>query len=245
MIRLCTDAATLNAVPADTVPGLKLRGLLAAYGTGWDFLPFWQDEQGGAGGRLSGTAVACPTPDTREEWACFLAMQPDVRQVETDPDTAACLIPLGFKAIYRPVLALPALEAAPLTDAPPLSALYPLLTEVFGKNALPPFDVWYTDISHRLRHGCGRAAGVLRDSRLCSCALVTAECEDAGLISGVATHPDYRGQGLAKTTVAALANALRAEGKRACICPKNEAADRLYRRWGAVETGTLAILTRE
>lgn len=244
MIRLAS-ATEVSTVPVDTIAAVKLHGLLAAYGTGWDFLPFWRDDNGGAGARLSGCAVVCPGATAREEWAYFLAMQPEVHQVETDPATAAYLEPLGFHTTYRPVLELPRLETTEHADTPPLGALYPLLCAVFGEETLPPFDVWYADMSHRLRHDCGRAAGVIREGHTVSCSLVTAECAVAGLVSGVATHPAYRGQGLARLCVASLANALIDAGKHAYICPKNEAADRLYRHWGAVETGTLALLTRQ
>lgn len=243
MIRAATKTQ-IQSLSATTLLGLKLRGLYEAYGFGRDFLPFWTDDAGGAGALLSGCAVAMPAAAQREEWACFLTMQPQVRQVETDEVTATLLVAQGFSCETRPVLQLPPQHAEDASLTPSLRELYSLLCEVFGEESLPPFDMWYTDMSHRLRHGCGRASAVCEEGQPISCALVTAECASAGLISGVATRADSRGRGYARRCVGALADALAADGKQAYICPKNAAADALYRRWGAVQTDTFCILKR-
>ena len=242
MIRL-TD--TLPPLSPAALPGLRLLGLYAAYGPGRDFLPFWRDDRGGAGARLGDTAVCIPGDGRQEEWAAFLAMQPEVRQAVTDLDAAAALREAGFAETVRPLLRLPAgLTPDGETGTPSLRDIYPLLTAVFGAEALPPFASWYTDMSHRLRHGCGRAVCVTEEEKPVSCALVTAECAAAGLIGGVATLPAFRGRGFARRTIAALTQALSADGKAAYICPKNEKADALYRRFGAVEVSRYAFLTR-
>jgi predicted GNAT family N-acyltransferase len=136
----------------------------------------------------------------------------------------------------RPVLTLPPSEGAEI--APPLDKVYALEKAVFG-DTMPPLDEWYTDMSHRLRHGCGKAVGIYEDNTLASAALVTLTTDAVGIIGGVATLPQSRGKGYARRTVFALACALQKEGKRALIIPKNAHADTLYRRWGATQTDTL------
>lgn len=242
---MITLTDTLPPLPADTLPGLRLRGLYAAYGGGRDFLPIWRDDAGGAGARLGDTAVCLPADGRQEEWAAFLAMQPEVRRAVTPADMADAGEAAGFAVQLRPFLRLPAdFTPEQPAETPSLRELYPLLSAVFGASALPLFDLWYTDMSHRLRHGCGRAVCVTEAGRPVCCALVTAECDAAGLISGVATLPKARGRGYARRAVAALTKALYDSGKTAYICPKNDAADALYRRFGAVEAGAAAFWAR-
>lgn len=53
--------------------------------------------------------------------------------------------------------------------------VYPLLCACFG-DTLPPFESWYADVSHRLRHGHCRLVGVRAGETLAACAMTTAEC---------------------------------------------------------------------
>ena len=125
----------------------------------------------------------------------------------------------------------------PIT-APPLDKVYALEKAVFGA-AMPPFAEWYADMSHRLRHGCGKAVGIYEGDALASAALVTLTTPQVGIIGGVATLPQSRGKGYARMLVSALAGDLQRAGKQALIIPKTPTADALYHRWGAVETDTL------
>ena len=175
-----------------------------------------------------------------DEWACFIQMLPQAAQVETDATLAAALAP-AYDFTPRPVLQLPKSTGDAVT--PQLSEVYALEQAVFGA-AMPPFADWYTDMSHRLRHGCGKAVGIYEGDTLVSTALVTLATDKVGIIGGVATLPQSRGKGYAHTLVSALAGDLQRAGKQALIVPKTSAADTLYRRWGAVETDTLFCGTR-
>lgn len=72
---------------------------------------------------------------------------------------------------------------APLSPEMPDSVLvsptprevYPLLCACFG-DTLPPFESWYADVSHRLRHGHCRLVGIRAGETLAACAMTTAEC---------------------------------------------------------------------
>lgn len=63
------------------------------------------------------------------------------------------------------------------------------------------FAPWYADVSHRIRHGCARAYLMRVNDEPVSACLVSAESSRAGLISGVATNPDFRKKGYASAVV--------------------------------------------
>lgn len=244
MIRQLTGTQWLDSPPR-TEAELKIAGWLAAYGAGRPFVRFWQTQHGGRIACMGGTALACLPPEDREEGACFLLMQPDLRQVRCDPEFSRVL------GAHRPgereegvVMRLD--TAAP--DMPPFSTpapreVYPLLREVFGRDTLPPFEDWYVDVSHRLRHGLCRMAGVYEGEELAAVAMTTAEYHPAALIGGVATRPASRGRGYARRCVMTLAAALQKEDKAVWLSPKNAYAGELYARWGFVPAGRWATIT--
>jgi GNAT superfamily N-acetyltransferase len=200
--------------------------------------------EGGSVFSLSeGVATLHPGEDV-EEAALFLEMSPEVHTVRTDGATA-CLLAArwGTKAKLGTVMRAESvlLPTGGAEDCPP-APLYPLLQSVFGES-IPPFDVWYADVHHRLRRGAFHATAAKAGETVVSCAMTVAEVDKAVLIGGVATHPDHRGQGLASACVTVLAHHM---GEKAVwICPKNEAAERLYRRLGFAPSGEFGIVEKK
>ncbi len=239
MIR-AADAAALARFAPSSESLLRILSAARAYGTEQDFCRFCVGEDS-ALSLMDGAATAHFGADG-EDLELFLAMSPDVRTVRTGAEDARRLaVRFGGRVQTGEVVradspVLPEGEAATADPA----AIWPVLQAVFG-DTLPSFDAWYADAHHRWRHGLLHTAAVMRDGRVVSCALTTAECEDAALLGGVATLPDYRGQGLASAVVTALAAARQAAGQRVWISPKNADAARLYRRLGFTVCGEWGI----
>ncbi len=160
-------------------------------------------------------------------------------------------------------------EAADSLVTPQPRELYPLLRACFG-DALPPFESWYVDVSHRFRHGWCRTAGIRTGGALAACAMTTAECGPepaaaenfpgnrgtsceginpynggAALLGAVATQPEYRGRGYASRCLSALTAALQAEGRHVLLSPKNEYAQALYERLGFMVCGEWGEIHRK
>lgn len=240
MIRLLTAGDSLPPLPAQEA-AVKLAGWWTAYGPDRSFVRFWTTEQGGLLGCMGDVALAAVPPADHEEAALFLCMQPDLRLVRSDPAFMGALsAQRGGQTETGMVMRLegeiPSVEPA---EAPSLRQAYALLRQVFG-DTMPPFDTWYVDMSHRLRHGCGQMAGITVGDTLAAVAMTTAESPAAGLIGGVATHPDHRGQGYAHRCVMTLASSLRRQGKEVWLSPKNDYAQALYTRWGFIPAGEWA-----
>ena len=67
----------------------------------------------------------------------------------------------------------------------------------------PPFEPFYLDMSHRIRHGAVAAAGAYRNGRLCACAAAALSPRRLLLFSGAAL-PQERGSGLFTAVLAGL-----------------------------------------
>lgn len=70
------------------------------------------------------------------------------------------------------------------------------------------FADWYTDASHKLRHGLIHGRSLYADGRCVSVALTSGETEKIAVISSVATREAYRGRGFASQVVRSLASSL-------------------------------------
>jgi predicted GNAT family acetyltransferase len=81
-----------------------------------------------------------------------------------------------------------------------------------------------------------------RPARIASCALLSPEGSDAGLIGGVYTMPAARNKGYAAACVSALAEDLRREGKLPVLFYENPAAGSLYRKLGFEECGRWGVI---
>ncbi|MNN97268.1 FR47-like protein [compost metagenome] len=62
------------------------------------------------------------------------------------------------------------------------------------------------------------------------------------MLVAVATHPDYRGQGLATRVVAKLCTDLLAEGKSLCLFYNNPQAGLIYKKLGFSDIGSWTMM---
>ena len=232
------EVTALPPLPDDSDAAVKIAAQARAYGLSRPFLRVYAGEDGGVLSVMDGVAMLYPGAD-EDEALLFVRMSPDVRALRTDAETAkrfalslGAPCQTGVTMEYRggPVAGVSAESLSPRD-------VYPLLSDVFG-GSLPPFDVWYADVSHRLRHDLCRLAGVRERGEAVSCAMTVAETETAWVIGAVATRPDFRGRGYASAAVRSLVASGQAADKRVLISPKNDAARALYERLGFAACGT-------
>lgn len=253
MIRLYTD----GPLPApDTEAAVRIGSLAEAYGKDCPFTRIWRTDSGSFLSLLDGNAILnlCAqenrlSEQSIEEVFWFLSMQPEIHSVRTDAETARRLAKFpAFSAAPRletgEVLCLEgALSAGPVSAVPATAReIYPLLSLCFDA-ALPPFESWYVDVSHRLRHGVCHTAAIFREGAVVASAMSVAEYAGTALLGAVATHPDYRGRGYATACLRALAEQL--PGRRILLSPKNAYAAGLYAHLGFVPFGRWGVVYRE
>lgn len=225
---------------------VKIAGWAAAYGWEQPFLRIWKTQHSGLIACMGRDALAAVEAEDAAETALFLSMQPLIQTVRAAPELIRRLQQIRPGRVRQGAvmrLKHPALEPGE-TALPPLPDIYGLLCEAFA-GALPSWEDWYVDVSHRLRHGCCRIAGVLEENEWAAVAMTTAECGPAAVIGGVATRPASRGRGYARRCVMSVAEALQKDGKAVWLSPKNEMAHTLYTRWGFEDAGEWAAITWE
>ena len=185
------------------------------------------------------------TATLTDEWCAFLAMNPDIVVVHCSDTVGAALMSTGLwqgrvGVTMNYVGERPLCIDNAVCITPYLPAVYALLKEHFP--GIAPFDFWYPDASHRVRHGHSHISVVLEGEQVVSTAMTVAECDTAAVLGQVATHPDFRRCGLAGTCI--KSTIFQCKDKTLYILPINENAQKLYEKLGFVADGGWAELHR-
>lgn len=86
---------------------------------------------------------------------------------------------------------------------------------------MPPYDSYYVDMSHRIRHGCAEIFGVSEENKITATVAAANITCDGAIISGVAVLPKYRNRGLGSRLAAdSIAYLNSICGKTYLLCSK-------------------------
>lgn len=243
MIRLASES-DFSATPM-TESAVRIHGLRKAYGTEMSFLRFYSDGEGALLAIMDGVGILdCPNQMT-DEWLTFLLMNPDIKTIHCPEENGQFLMKSGmFSEKQGQVMIFNGddVQSPPdVNNMPYLPSVYTLLQEYF--EGISPFDAWYPDASHRIRHDCSHAACITEGEQVISTAMTVAETESAAIIGQVATHPDYRRKGLAGKCIKSLIAICK--GKSLYILPLNENAHHLYEKLGFKDHSSWMELTKQ
>lgn len=192
---------------------------------------------------MDGTAVlyCC---GNEEEWSVFITMNPEILHVHCSAAFGRRLVSVGgWQGREGVVLKYGGntdVVADGVCENPYLPDVHALLCACFDEMA--PLNAWYPDVSHRLRHDCGKIAVILDGETVVSTAMTVAETDSATVLGQVATHMDFRGRGYARTCINSLIS--RCKGKALYILPMTEFARSLYEKMGFYPDGDWAELQR-
>ena len=182
----------------DSYYGRKIRAYIAAYGTGYDFCRLYADDNNGA--VLVYNSLAVVDADKSDELDEFIEMISPVT-VEA-PIKTSLAINDNYKRIHRTLFRVMPNEdfIDGINAMPPLDEVYKILAECFDDI---DYEMWYTDASHRIRHGI---------SRIYLYGRTTAELafydDGFAFLSHIATALDGRGKGAARALVGHIAGTL-------------------------------------
>ena len=144
---------------------VRMSALLKAYGTGWRFFALWvQNESGAVISRLEDTfsVLDCDGADPAE-LSFFLEFNPYFKRLSGSMSIVEKLFPLfGSKVKLERVNLMsfycnniPAKQFPDLSRQPNLKIVYDIINSALPQKS--GFMPWYSDLSHRIRHGCARA----------------------------------------------------------------------------------------
>ncbi len=245
MIRRIYDGSRLRL--AEDYYSLKTIAALRAYGTDYDFCRFYSS---GGGNILlyNSSAVLSGEMTDPEETADFIKINsPD--SAECPPPAAALLAEKGSLADEYEFKRRLLFKLIPqrdfdderfkgIADVPvSLDRMYSVLKSCFGDF---PYDLWYADMSHRIRHKVSRAF-MCGDG---ACAAMDFCIGKKAYISAVGTLPEERGKGLGSGLLKRIAAELEAGGAEGFLwC--FEDLEGFYSHIGFRQTGEDIILLKK
>lgn len=223
MIKLIENERELDsALLGKTLSGKKMLAYMRAYGPDYGFCRFYKITGGQGEGYMfiiNSTLIICGDealePD--EELELFISMNLPFR-IEGDQRILERLDAGGhYQSLNRTIFELvPDKEQSPEVEKyvdldPELTEVYRILSEGFPNIA--DFSLWYTDTSHRCRHGVSRVF-TYRGSTTASAVF---DIGSTVLIGQVATDLASRGRGYARDFLRWLAGFFNGLGKRAYL----------------------------
>ena len=251
MIKLLTDEKHIDReLLMKTLSGKKMLAYLKAYGLGYDFCRFYgiSDDNGGRGFMfiINSTLIICSDDklESSDELEMFISMNLPFR-IEGSQRILRSLKGSGhYQSLNRTVFELvPDESTAKFSEQfvdfdPKLTEVYKILSEGFPNIA--DFSLWYTDTSHRCRHGISRVFTY----KGCTTASAVFDIGNEVLVGQVATKIESRGSGYAREFLKWLAEFFNTLGKRAFLLALDVRVS-FYREIGFKEIESEIVLERK
>ncbi|MDO4882086.1 MAG: GNAT family N-acetyltransferase [Oscillospiraceae bacterium] len=122
---------------------------------------------------------------------------------------------------------------------PDIKAVYDMIVKSADENFTPPpFDEFYVDVNHKLRHNTARLVGIEEDGICVASAMTVAESGTGAVIGAVSCDPDYRRRGYGSALIKHLTNILVSENKAVYLHRAQNANVDFYKNLGFEEYGT-------
>ncbi len=235
MIQRITSRDEFSQLPDKGIEAGKIRALLAAYGSDYDFCRFFR--QGSTYvSALDGAYVISASGDADvDELAQFFCMSgfAEIFCSATIGMSLAEKLSADHALINSMSFTGSVLPSAEYNSAPSLSDVYSVISEGFDI----PFEPWYLDISHRVRHGVSVCCTLDEKAAL----VIQHNINGEALISQVACRKAYRGQGIAAGLVASVAAAL-APSEVFVLC--EDELIPFYEKCGFILAGNYSVISR-
>lgn len=182
---------------------IRIMSLLKAYGTAYDFASFYK--QINANGRI--TAILSRL-DNDLTLSYENANTDEIKEFIAATGFSSLLTDefFLFDSKYDEGVIMSAhrknefhMPYAEIDEYPKLMDLYN-----FEDYGTADFESWYVDVSHRIRHGCGKAYALTVNGEIASSGIFSSIYRDNAILTSVHTAPEFRGLGYGTALVSAM-----------------------------------------
>lgn len=222
---------------AEKLCGTRISSFLEAYGTDYQFARFWaQKNDGNIAAVLSCVdGIATLEADVKadfEELSIFLSFS-EMKTLFSE-EAVAKRLPLKTVSrvnsmVYRDNIF--SYDTSDIKCNPDLKDVYGCLSSSYGKDDLPPFEEWLPDVSYRIRHKTASVFAIKKNNTCVSVAMAVAESPSAVILGGIATKPQFRNRGYAKSLVSHCTKCYTEENKKLFLCCDESKID-FYKKLG-------------
>ena len=211
---------------------VRICGLRLTYGKDTPFIHYYSDGEGSLLAIMDGVGLFY-ADELNDEWSAFLAMNPDLHAIHCSKSIGEALMKTEqwhgrVGDVMRYSGEIPSGIDDIVCTTPHLPTVYSLLKDHFP--GISPFNSWYPDVSHRIRHGNSHISAIMDGENVISTTITVAETDDAAILGQVATHPDFRCRGLAGKCIKSTIS--QCKDKALYILPVDEIAKKLYAKLG-------------
>lgn len=224
--------AILDNLPCTPV-GLRIRGLFAAYGCGRSFVRFFSDEQGRVIAAVKDGSVYMHLPHDMTAHESDAASKL-VRLLAAHVLTEQPLDGLAFQLDEQGRnFRFTVTGAKPdITVSTTIESGRPIVEQAFPEAVnSTSFPMWYTDLSHRVRH----EVSMIYTYDSCCTATAYATVNGVCLIVQLATLPDERGKGRAMQLMQYIA--VEKQASALVLSSQNAVSDQFYCKHGFEDIG--------
>lgn len=216
--------------------GTRIKAYYNCYSTGYDFIKFWAqyDENGritAVISRIDGDATLCACNADFEEISEFLNIV-GFRTVQCEKTAAEKLTDKEFDWGY--VVRCEKVDKFSDTELKKVFELKEIYDIIKPENLTGVGDLlpWLSDTTFRVNRNAAEGRIALCDSQNAGCAMVLFRTDKAALLGAVATKPQFRGRGLARSLVLGLAEKELSDGRRVELLCKNTSIVEFYKSIG-------------
>ncbi|MCQ2485069.1 MAG: GNAT family N-acetyltransferase [Clostridia bacterium] len=229
------DAGFLRFCDRD-VFGTRIKAYYNCYSTDYDFIKFWAqyDDEGkitAAISRIDGDATLCADSADYEEIAEFMNIV-GYRTIQCEKSAAEKLTDETFDWGY--VVRCEKAEnfcEAELKKVFELKEIYDIIKPE-NLTGVGDYLPWLSDTTFRVNRNTAEGRIAVCDSQNAGCAMVLFRTDKAALLGAVATKPQFRGRGLARSLVLGLAKNELENGRRVELLCKNGSIVEFYKSIG-------------
>lgn len=225
--------------------GCRIKSLYNTYDYNLPFVDFWvqliDGEPTALIARLETAFVLQITDDAdMDELSAFMRVSGAVTIIVDDNYQ----LEIGLDKTIGPILKSDSImENESLFDItePTVKEAYCVISKCVSKNfAVPSYESFALDVSHRLSKKTLRIYGIKENETLASCIMTLAESDDSAVLGALATDPSYRRTGFGTFLIKYINNVLVEEKKSVFLHRAPDENIEFYNKLGFEHFGTWA-----